>query len=143
MFTMNPTHKLPVGPPAKTGGCPFGSNCSCVFSSNQQAQQQAQQHAAASATTSGVIRTGTPGGATDLSAWTDWGWKVVSRDSNEIVLERTKTLPFCFNLSLVVLTGLLWLFYWVPRIRHPKVTRTVLVIGADGRAVEASATTTN
>jgi hypothetical protein len=74
-----------------------------------------------------------------LIAWTDWGWKVVSRDAREITLERTKRLPFCYNLGLTVVTGMLWLIYWVPRIRHPKVERQLLRIDAEGRLDELTA----
>jgi hypothetical protein len=97
--------------------CPFASNCSCVFSRPQSIEgmptvtDTALHDEAVSA---------------EVTNWTDLGWKVVRSSSHEVVLERQKSLPFCLNVLLCLVTGFLWLIYWIPRARNPRIDTKVV-----------------
>jgi hypothetical protein len=105
MLPMMPTQRTASAPRPPSKPCPFASNCNCVFNGQSEHDETL---------------------STEVNALVDAGWKVMSADENEVVLERRPGLPFCWNLSLVVVTGFLWLIYWIPRLRHPKVLRKVV-----------------
>ncbi|RFA14991.1 hypothetical protein B7R22_07600 [Subtercola boreus] len=54
------------------------------------------------------------------------GWKVASADDHTVVLTRQRTMPFCVNVGLLLVTGFLWSIYMVARARHPKIETTTL-----------------
>jgi len=113
-------------------GCPLASNCSCVFQRFQPTATAVPSHtAAAAATPSGIL-------AADVATWIEWGWNVARSDDTEVVMERRRVIPFCFHLGLTVVTGLLWLIYWIPRARHPRTEMVTLTLAGDG-TVTASA----
>jgi hypothetical protein len=107
MLPMMPSQRTAATPRAQGKPCPFASNCTCIFAG------QVEHDASLSA---------------DVNALRDEGWNVVSADASEVVLERRRGIPFCWNLALAVVTGSLWLIYWIPRMRHPKIERKVVTI---------------
>jgi hypothetical protein len=105
MLPMMPSPRPPTAPRAQAKACPFASNCTCVFAGNLEHDDSYTD---------------------EVNSLVDSGWSVVSADASEVILERRPGLPFCWNLSLVVVTGFLWLIYWIPRMRHPKIERKVV-----------------
>jgi hypothetical protein len=114
MLPMMPSQRPPSAPRAQTKLCPFASSCNCVFN-GQSAHDESL--------------------SAEVTSYVDRGWKVVSADADEVVLERRPGLPFCWNLGLVVATGFLWLIYWVPRMRHPKIERKVVAASRTAQLV--------
>lgn len=109
---------------ARTVTCPFGANCSCVFSASWQAEHAIDD------TLRESLRADELGA--EVTNWTDRGWAVISSDSREVILERRLGLGFCLNVLLCLATGLLWLAYWIPRTRHPKIDTKVITLAPDG-----------
>jgi hypothetical protein len=110
-------------PQAKT--CPFGANCSCVFSRNLTIDAIPTDPAMHSEALTDAV-----------TAWIDLGWRVTSADSTQVVLQRQKGLAFCLNVLLVPVTGFLWLIYWIPRLRHPKIETKTITVTATGAIEE-------
>lgn len=102
-------------------GCPLASNCSCIFSRGPVSTDEN------TAVHSPVV-------AAEVTKWTDRGWRVTSATRDDVILERTRALPFCGSLFLTVATGFLWLLYWLPRSRHPKTDVKTVTLAADGTA---------
>jgi hypothetical protein len=133
-FAMNPFHEVtaidesavgatPDETEARARVCPFGSHCSCIF--------------AGSSSTVALLPLADINGhdkalVTEVDNWTKRGWIVTTASHRRVVLERRLALPFCVNAALCVVTGLLWLIYWIPRSRHPKVLTMVLTLSANG-----------
>jgi hypothetical protein len=101
--------------PGQQSTCPIDSNCACRF--------HPAVNRAVAASDEDVRRTTAEMEVTNLI---DFGWSVESRTEDEVVLTRIRRLPLCVNAGLVLLTGFLWLIYWVPRARHPKFNRTTV-----------------
>jgi hypothetical protein len=133
LFSMKPFHQvLAVAPavarevsvpmaagPAKV--CPFGANCSCVFAAPRDGVIDLELTGTSAPSAQAVA---------EAASWTKRGWRVVESGQSRIVLERRQILGFCSNAMLTVVTAGLWLAYWIPRIRHPRVdTRIISVLG--------------
>ena len=67
-----------------------------------------------------------------VTFWTDRGWNVVTASSSEVLFERRAALPFCFNVLLCLVSAFLWLAYWIPSARRPKIKTKIMTISADG-----------
>jgi hypothetical protein len=116
------TTALHLGKPAGPAGprqvvCPFGANCSCALSGNRPVALE--ENIPRAAQQDGPMRRA-------VKSWTDLGFRVTASSNAEVVLERKRMLGFCSNLFLTAATGLLWLFYWIPRMRRPIFDRVVL-----------------
>lgn len=103
--------------------CAFGANCACVFSRNQPAAMDLTGPDAAPLDAAV---------AAEVTKWTDLGWRVTASSRDEVVLERPYGLAFCANVLLSLATGLLFLAYWIPRSRHPRVALKRVTPAADG-----------
>ncbi|ROQ36556.1 hypothetical protein EDF46_3098 [Frondihabitans sp. PhB188] len=104
---------------AMRSACPLASSCSCVFTKVQ------GQTVMLSPSTSSSLHA-------EVTHWTDLGYAVVRSDAGEVVLERRRLLGFCVNAALTAVTGLLWLAYWIPRTRHPRVDVVTLTVTPGG-----------
>ncbi|RPE76021.1 MULTISPECIES: hypothetical protein [unclassified Frondihabitans] len=113
-----PGTTVPATSGPRTLSCAFGANCACVFAPKPVAAD------AALASTDVVD--------VEVAKLTDLGYTVVESSPDEVLMERRMGIPFCYNLGLVVVTGLLWLAYWIPRIRHPRFDTRRLTRAADG-----------
>ena len=127
-IALSPAGQRTTGPRAHGRACPLASNCSCVF----QRVPPAETAARAPEPPSGTAL------ASAVTTWTEWGWSVVRTSDTEVVLERRRALPFCLHLALTVLTGFLWLLYWVPRVRRPRFDTVTLTLGPDGAVSSSS-----
>ncbi|MCU1529450.1 MAG: hypothetical protein JWP75_3213 [Frondihabitans sp.] len=123
----------PRAPMAGGRGCPLGSNCSCVFQRVQAASDDADATATVSPNTNPNTLPNDPLAA-EVTNLTDWGWNVVRTEPTDVHLERQRSLPFCANLALCLVTAGLWLIYWVPRTRHPRVDTVTVSRAPDGTA---------
>ncbi|MCU1477684.1 MAG: hypothetical protein JWQ64_2377 [Subtercola sp.] len=118
--------------------CPFGANCSCVFSRNQASESVASGTGTGTETPVGTeaAHDDTAIGAEAMSAevmsWRMRGWRVAASTAREATLERQQTQSFCVNVALTLLTGFLWLAYWIPRARHPKIDTWVVAVSDSG-----------
>ena len=123
-----PTVRPPGQPAAAVGGqartCRFRANCSCVF--NRVEQAPAVPDAPAS-TATGLSRAAAEA---ELAVLRQRGWKVVSADAREIVLERQRNMPFCVDVLLCAVTVMLWSIHMVWRARHPRIETTTLVLAS-------------
>lgn len=109
-------------PLAKT--CAFGANCNCVFSRSQTTAARAVLESGPAPLAEDVLA--------EVTTWTDLGFHVVEQRHDDVTLERTLALPFCANVLLGLVTGGLWLFYVVPRTRHPKIATRRITRSLDG-----------
>jgi hypothetical protein len=106
--------------------CRFASNCSCVF---QPGRFIAPEFTAAEPTSTDLASRDDLIAA-EIRRWTDLGWSARTTTPDEVILERQRNLPFCLNAFLTLATGFLWLIYWIPRSRHPKIETKILDISA-------------
>lgn len=102
---------------AMRSACPLASRCTCVF------QQVSPVN---------IVSAGGTALHDEIATWTELGYAVVRSDAAGTTLERRRLLGFCVNFALTVLTGSLWLLYWVPRIRNPRFDVIELAPAADG-----------
>ena len=109
-------------PATRSIGCPFGSNCSCVFA-------KVQPSPAARTLTTTPLPNALD---TEVAYWTEQGWHVTETAPGEVVLERQLSEGFCLNLLLTVFTGFLWLAYLIPTSRHPRIDTRRITLAADG-----------
>jgi hypothetical protein len=136
-----------LGAPSDSTGqgkltCPFGANCSCVFSRNQVGEAIAADAGADSGTgTDSSVATETERydiaiNADVLSAevmsWRMRGWRVTASTGREASLERQQTHSFCVDVALTLLTAFVWLAVWIPRARHPKIDTWVVAVSESG-----------
>ncbi|RFA12923.1 hypothetical protein B7R21_08710 [Subtercola boreus] len=113
--------------PAK--GCRFASNCSCVFAPAEPAEPRERTltgKTAESAGSSNFSRDTVTEIEAEVAVLLQRGWKVASADEHTVVLTRQRTMPFCVNVALLLVTGFLWSIYMIARARHPKIETTTL-----------------
>jgi hypothetical protein len=129
-LTERPAAHAPAPATAALGlTCPLASNCSCVF-----ARFQAEPTERASAPAPDM-----PAAlAASVATWREWGWSLVSSTGRDAVMERQRLMSFCAHLALTVATAGLWLIYWLPRVRRPRIETVTLTLGSGG-AVRSSA----
>ncbi|AMM21378.1 hypothetical protein AX769_16120 [Frondihabitans sp. PAMC 28766] len=128
-ITLAPAGTATPSPASHGRGCPLASNCSCIFQRIQPATRVAA-----------TVTDASPGQAlqAESATWQEWGWNVVHETTDEVVLERQKLVSFCLNFVLTLLTGFLWLIYWVPRARHPRIDSVTLTLTRDGSVASTS-----
>jgi hypothetical protein len=119
MLTLSPHQPAPDVSAVQGKTCPFASSCSCIFSRSPSTEGMA-------VVTDTALQDDRV--SAEITDWTDRGWKVISADSHEVVLERQRNLPFCLNVLLCLLTGFLWLIYWIPRARNPKIDTKIVSV---------------
>lgn len=145
-ITLDPAGSRPASARTHGRGCPLASNCSCIFQRIQPAAASAADTVAPVAPAAPAPALGrapataqaTAALAAETATWLDWGWSVARDSAHEVVLERTRKVPFCLDFVLTVLTAGLWLFSWVPRARHPRVDTVTLSLAPDGTVSSTS-----
>jgi len=85
---------------------------------------------------SAVVITSAPAGDpafdAEVAKWVDSGWQVTRASSDDVSLERPLGLGFCVNAALCVLTAFVWLAYWIPSSRHPRIDTRRITRSSDG-----------
>jgi hypothetical protein len=120
---------------ASTGfTCPLGANCSCKFSGNR--MDGAEVTATIAEPLPKKVRKRL---ATEVKSWTDLGWKVTTASAREVVLQRRRALSFCVNVLLCFATASLWLAYWIPNARNPKIDTRIVTVSESGEIVTSPA----
>ncbi len=115
-----PTSRQPTN---HSRGCPFASNCTCVFSAGQ--ADVPEISVTDTALDDARVKA-------EVRALTDLGWRVTTATDREVLLQRRRGLSFCANLLLSAATGLLWLAYWIPRLVKPTIDTRLVILSADG-----------
>ncbi|GAA4685945.1 hypothetical protein [Frondihabitans cladoniiphilus] len=142
-LTLGSRVESPASRSAHGRGCPLASQCSCVFQriamrETGDARADVAAEVATPRDTSASAVAEPAAFSEAVAEWTAWGWNVVASAPDEVVLQRIHRVSFCANLGLVVVTGALWLLYWVPRARHPRVDSVTLTLEADGTVRSSS-----
>jgi hypothetical protein len=130
LFLMNPSTRRPddvgaiegAGAPGRS--CPFASNCACVFDRTGITDELHRLTETAAAAGESVNP--------EVAKWVDRGWTVASVSAGTVTLERPRRLAFCINLGLTLVTGFLWLIYWIPLARNPRVRSKIITVGPVG-----------
>jgi hypothetical protein len=120
----SPFSQVPASRGVRTNPCPFGANCSCVFSHVQPV---------ALADDTDQPWRGNQKLEIKVASWMERDWTIVTATATEVVLERRRSTSYCINGLLTLATGFLWLIRWIPRMRGPQVDTVRIVATSDGR----------
>jgi hypothetical protein len=75
---------------------------------------------------------GDPAFEAEVAKWIDSGWRVTRAVVDDVSLERPLGLGFCVNAALCIVTGFVWLVYWIPSSRRPRIDTRRVTLTDDG-----------